>query len=164
MKGGRMKKVIVFGFVPLLLISGLFVNPLDAQILDTQFTVQGGGIFSDSFNFKYIYGTFGLSYDVFFNEMLFISPDLYLVVPDFHFDRLLIAPGVMANLKFNNFFFGIGATKWLSVTSNGATHPAYFKIQAGFRSDRLVITGFAVMLFDNLFKDMNIGITFGYHD
>ena len=128
----------------------------------TEVRFQGGGIISDAFNFKYIWGTYGFNFDIYFTNLIFISPELYIVMTDFSFKNMSLAPGFTANIQSGDIFFGFGPVKWFSIGPGSNTRGVQLKLHTGIRTENVVVTLFGIMSADSLFKNMDIGLTLGF--
>ena len=78
---------------------------------------------------------------------IMLSPEFYIIVNKFDFDAFWLAPGVIANMKFANLFFGAGLTKWFLVGS--AVQDSYstdfkLKVNAGLKGMGVKLTAFAI--------------------
>jgi hypothetical protein len=116
-----------------------------------------GGVQTDTnLSFKPFFWTAGANMDFSFALLPFaISPECYIIVNNFKFDRFWLAPAVMANLKLANLFVGAGLTKWYLIgTEVTETLSSKFKLKlnAGLKGPGAKLIVFAVTDFDNLFK------------
>jgi len=131
---------------------------------------EDGGLFlnvglitDDSLSFKPLQWMAGLSIDFPFGSALCISPECYAVVNKLEFDTLALAPGIMLNLNLDSLFVGGGVTKWFNIGDVAMYNTDFMlKLNAGLKSKSLKLTAFAIMAFDNLFKNMSLGVTLGF--
>jgi len=105
----------------------------------------------------------GLSIDFPFGSALCFSPECYVVVNKLEFDTLALAPGILVNLNLSSLFLGAGVTKWFNIGDVAMYNTDFMlKLNAGLKSKTLKLTVFAIMAFDNLFKNMSLGATLGF--
>ncbi|MCP4221696.1 MAG: hypothetical protein GY765_44145 [bacterium] len=155
-----MKKTIIFMFATALIFSFINLEAKEKQEID--FFAHWGVVTDDSLSFSPFLWTAGVNIDIHLGDMLMLSPEGFITCYKFEFDPFWLAPGVLLNIKMDSFFIGGGVTKWILI-GDGYTvsTDVAFKMNAGFRSDRYKLTAFAVSAFDNMFKDMQVGVTLG---
>ena len=139
-----------------------------ALIKPFSFYLSGGVQTDTNLSFDPFRWTAGANVDFSFALLPFaISPECYIIVNKFDFKGFTLAPAVMANIKFVNFFVGAGIAKWFLIgTESAETLPKDFKLKlnAGLKGPGAKLTVFAVTDFDNLFKThhMWIGATISF--
>ncbi len=155
-----MKKYFITLFIVLFLFTGLSYSA------DKSFDMYiGANILTDSsFTFEYYLWGPGVAFDFYLTDNLTISPEAYMYVYKFEFNPFILAPAVLVNMRFNTFFVGAGITKWFLIGSNASDVSSDFalKINAGFVSESLKLSFFAITSFDELFSDMALGASLAF--
>lgn len=156
-----MKKVIIIAVLVLMLFSAS--NMLRAQTHTMSFFINAGIMASDDFTFDPFFWYGGVNLDFHLGEVIMISPELNLITHKFAFDAFFLQPAVILNFKLDKFFFGGGVEKLILISGKDHVSGDFaLKLNAGLRGKNLKLTLFSTMGFDNLFKNMLIGATFGF--
>jgi hypothetical protein len=110
-----------------------------------------------------LFWTAGAELDFQFGNFLMFSPEVMLVEEGFDFKYFTLYPAAILNFTASNFFAGGGVAKGFAIGSgvSGSTD-FLLKLNAGFIAKNIKFTAYALMAFDNLFKNMLIGATFGF--
>jgi hypothetical protein len=153
-----MKKLTVL-LVGLLLVSGVY-----AAGNEISFGINFGAMTDQSFSFDPAYWTAGAELDLQFGNFIMFSPEVILVGSGFAFKDFFLFPAAMLNLTASNFFIGAGLTKGFYLGSGTTTEitDVALKLNTGFLSKNLKLTVYAITAFNNLFKDMILGASFGF--
>jgi hypothetical protein len=148
-----MKKIIVMLF-GLLLVSGVF-----AAGSEMSFGISFGAMTDDSFSFDPFYWTAGAELDFQIGNYVMFSPEVILVGSGFEFKDFFLFPGAILNFTASNFFVGGGLTKGFYLGSGETTEitDVALKLNAGFLSKNIKLTGYLITAFNNMFKDMIVG-------
>jgi hypothetical protein len=144
-----------------------FVSPreLPAQM---KMNLRAGIVMDKSFSLKPLYWTMGVDFDFRVVRALYLNPEIYMIVPDFDFDSISVAPGIMLNyiLPNNDIWFGGGITKWEwwrlgpEVAASPSSGVA-LKLNVSIISAPLTLTVFVVTPFNNIFNDITLGLLLG---
>jgi hypothetical protein len=153
-----MKKLIIMSFA-LLLVSGIY-----AASDSLSFVINIGTMTDQSVSFKPFYWTAGVELDLPFGNALMFSPELILVGSGTKFQEFFIFPAAILNFTPSSFFIGGGLTKgfYLSSGDSTAITDVALKLNAGFQSRSLKLTAYLITAFNNLFKDMLLGVSLGF--
>jgi hypothetical protein len=155
-----MKKSLIIISVLVLALSFSTVE-LKAESTGMDLYLNGGVVTDDSLSFDPFLWTAGLNLDIHFGNLM-LSPECFITVYKFKFDPLWLQPAVIANIKLSSFFVGAGLTKWFLIgDDNNFSTDIALKLNAGFRGNNFRLAVFAVTAFDDLFKNMTVGATFG---
>lgn len=155
-----MKKRFVLVILFVLLV-GFSASRMDAENKGMDFYLHAGVMTDDSFSFDPLLWTAGVNLDFHLGDFLVLSPEAHIIVHKFDFDPLWLAPGCLLNIKLQSFFVGGGLTKWFLIGDGyELSTDVALKLNAGFTGENFKLTAYAVMDFDNLFKDMIVGATF----
>ncbi|MCP4149956.1 MAG: hypothetical protein GY757_19575 [bacterium] len=153
------KNLFVFVLTIFLFFLATFLStPLNAGDNMSLF-VNGGIITDDSLSFDTFLWYGGLNIDVHLGDSLMLSPEANILTYKFKFDAFFLEPAVLLNLKLGTFFVGGGINKYFLIS--GDSHVSTdlgLKLNAGFSGDSVRLRVFANMDFDNLFKNMLVGI------
>ena len=158
-----MKKMFFIIFL-LIIVSTLSLysdGSKGSNYIGKQFTFNWGIITDDSFSFDTYYAEYGFALDIVFTDYFMISPELYLVSYKFKFDPLYLAPGILFNYESNSLFAGIGVSKWFKLSGNAVSTDWRLKLNAGIDKE-FRLTAFITTPFDNLFKNVMVGLTLGF--
>jgi hypothetical protein len=152
-----MKKTVIM-LCGLLLVSGAF-----AAGNEMSFGINFGAMTDDSFSFSPFLWTAGAELDLQIGNYIMFSPEAILVGEGFKFKVFTLYPAAILNFTASNFFVGGGVAKGFFIGSglSGSTD-FLLKLNAGFLSKNIKLTAYALMAFDNLFKDMALGATLGF--
>jgi hypothetical protein len=152
-----MKKILVLLF-GLMLVSGVY-----AAGNEMTFGLHFGVQTDDSFSFNPIYWTAGAELDFQFGNFLMLSPEVMLVGNGFAFKYFTLYPAAILNFTASNFFIGGGVAKGFYIGSGlSGSSDFLLKLNTGFISKNIKFTVYALTAFNNLFKDMAVGATFGF--
>ncbi len=153
-----MKKAIVLVSL-LLLASGLC-----AAGTGTNLVLNLGVMTDDGFTFDPFIWTAGLELDLQLGKYLMLSPEVTLAQNGFKFKEFLLFPGAVLNFTPGSFFVGGGLVKGIYIGSGQAFVADDFslKLNAGFLTENLKLTAYAITTFDNLFSDMLVGASLGF--
>ena len=152
-----MKKILVMLF-GLLLVSGVF-----AAGNEMSFGINFGIQTDDTFSFDPILWTAGAELDIQIGSSLMFSPEVMLVGEGFEFKYFILYPAAILNFTASNFFAGGGVAKGFAIGSGTSGSTDFLlKLNAGFLSKNIKLTAYALMAFDNLFKDMLVGASLGF--
>lgn len=141
----------------------LFISfGLTAMDTETELYFQGGTMTPDSFDFDIFWADLGFNLNVQLGELVIITPECDLVIQDLKFKKMQLAPALIANLKFGNFFIGAGPTKWFKLGSESFTSDWMLKANIGLTKYRMIYTLFFI---SDLKKGSNalIGIKLGFN-
>jgi hypothetical protein len=107
--------------------------------------------------------TVGAEFDFQIGDYIMFSPEVILVGYKFEFKEFFLYPAAILNFTASNFFIGGGITKGFYIGSgaSGSTDFA-LKLNAGFLTESFKLTAYLISAFDNMFKDMIIGASFGF--
>lgn len=127
--------------------------------------IHGGGMTDRNANIGPIWGIIGGNYDIILKDTFIISPELFFIIPDYHFKNIYITPGITADFKINDLFVGGGFVKMIPLRETDQDllldDNFMLKLNTGIRSERFILSVFGLMHFNHLFEDMHIGITLG---
>ncbi len=153
-----MKKAIVLVSL-LLLASGLCAAGTGANLV-----LNLGVMTDDGFSFRPFIWTAGLELDLQIGKYLMLSPEATLAANGFKFKEFLLYPGAVLNFTTGSFFAGGGLVKGIFIGSGQAFVDDKFslKLNAGFLTENLKLTAYAITTFDNLFSDMLVGASLGF--
>ena len=128
-----------------------------------RFGINFGIMTDDSFSFDPIMWTAGAELDFQFGNILMLSPEVMLVGEGFEFKVFTLYPAVILNFTPGGFFVGGGVAKGFYIGSGlSGSSDFLLKLNAGFVSNSIKLTAYALMAFDSLFKDMAVGATLGF--
>jgi hypothetical protein len=152
-----MKKGLIL-LCGLLLVSGVY--GAGSQM---NFGLNFGIQTMDDFKFDPIMWTAGAELDFQLGDYLMLSPEVTLVGYKFEFKQFILYPGVILNFTPANFFIGGGLVKGFLIGSgtSGSSDIA-LKLNAGVMSKNMKLTVYLISDFDNLFKNMLVGASFGF--
>jgi hypothetical protein len=155
--------LILLSFLAVFALSN---SELSAQYYGTDLHLTLGTVTDDSFTFNPFYWTAGLSFDIHFGDLLMVSPEGYIQVNNFNWDRFYVVPSVLVNLKLSSLFVGAGVTKAWILGSGIPGSPSTnldLKLNAGFRGAFSKLTAFIITPFDNFLKSpMIVGASIGF--
>jgi hypothetical protein len=128
-----------------------------------RFGLNFGAQTDDSFSFDPFNWTVGAELDFQFGSFLMFSPEVMLVGSGFEFKEFILYPAAILNFTASSFFFGGGVAKGFLIGS-GASGSSDFmlKLNAGLVTQSVKLTGYALMAFDSLFKNMLVGASLGF--
>ena len=156
-----MRKIVLF-----LLVIGFLVGGISQQLLASEkkfsFNFSVGTLFgTDLSAFEFL--TLGSGVDFHLSNLLMISPEIQVWTYKFNFDWFALVPGVILNLKFSSFFAGGGVIYPFSVSGEGDVEAGVLalKLNTGFRTGIIRVTGYIITLFEDLFKYNLYGISLG---
>jgi len=153
-----MKKICV-----VLMFIMLFVcMTAEVKAVEKKLFFNFGVVTDDTFSFDPFFWTLGASLDIKLGGVFILSPEANVVTYKFKFDTFLLQPALMLNFTQKNFFIGGGIQKYFLISGDSYTSSEWgLKINAGFMAENIKIRGYMDMEFDNLFKDMLIGLQIG---
>jgi len=155
-----MRKIIVSVVVVLI---GIAAVPQNAQALGaTNFYFRTGLMTGSGPDIPPLFWTVGGAFDFNLGPLFTVGPECDIVVYRFTLDPIWIAPAVMANIRIDNVYFGVGAAKFILIGSGDTlTDKAMLKLNAGIKSDTFKLQIYALSPFNHIFEDMIIGLTLG---
>ena len=153
-----MKKAIVLVSL-LLLASGLCAAGTGSNLV-----LNLGVMTDDGLSFSPFIWTAGLELDLQLGKYLMLSPEVTLAQNGFKFKEFLLFPGAVLNFTPGSFFVGGGLVKGIYIGSGQAFVADDFslKLNAGFLTEHLKLTAYAITTFDNLFSAMLVGASLGF--
>jgi hypothetical protein len=159
-------KKTAFITLSFLVVFSLSNSDLSAQYYGTDFQLSLGTVTDDNFTFDPFFWTAGLSFDIHFGDLIMVSPEGYIQVNNFNWDRFYVVPSVLVNLKLSSLFVGAGVTKAWIIGSEVPGSPSTnldLKLNAGVRGAFSKLTAFIITPFDNFLKSpMIVGASFGF--
>lgn len=162
-----MKKVVSTLIVAGLLSGGAFSS---AQALGTKtaFSLNLGvkTNLASGDSFDSIFFTLDARLGIALGPTMEISPEIMASVEDsLNFEYVWLSPGLMANFKFGDYFFGVGVVLPVIIEEGDpyTSSPAP-KINVGYRSGNFILTGYIFTWTEDYdFFELNfIGVTVGY--
>jgi hypothetical protein len=163
-----MKKV-----VSILMVMGLFIlgafSSAQAQGTRTAFSLNLGiqTDLSSEGSFDNAWFSLDARFGIPVGQSLEISPEIMAAVDDsFDFDAVWLYPGVMLNLKLDDFFVGAGAVLPLVLyDGESETFNLAPKVNIGYRAGNLILTAYIFTFTEEDFDFLEfnlIGATIGY--
>jgi hypothetical protein len=153
-----------------IIILALFIA--SSRELEARANLRFGIVTDKSFSFDPFYWTVGLDYDIKLVHLLFLDPEIYMIVPNFDFGMIRVAPGVLLNYivpldGLHTLWFGGGVTKWewWRLGSDVAASPSSgvaLKLNASLITNGVTITLFVITPFNNIFQDMTLGAVMAF--
>jgi hypothetical protein len=163
-----MKKFLIMVLVLAFVSAGLFsqeqeVPPMEGSTshIGMELSFNWGVMVHEDFDFDPYFPNYGLNLDIVFNNFIMLSPEVYLVVHQFDFKPMWIAPGLILNFKFSSFFVGAGLCKWFVVSKTGSDSDWMLKINAGIDKN-IRIMAYIETPFENAFDSIFFGATIGF--
>jgi len=158
-----MKKLAI-GCTLFLMVLILVPQQSPAQDVGMNFYINFGVITDDSFSFNDWLWSGGAQLDLHIGPLFMLSPECDVIIYRFEFDPVILAPGVIANIKLSNFFLGAGLTKWFLIGSSVPTFESDFALKAniGLRTSNLKFTLYGISYFDGFLDYLIIGLTLGF--
>jgi len=153
----RLKTLLLIGLI-LFTVSGISALDTEAEAY-----FQAGTMTPDSFKFSYFWGVAGFNLNWKLGNTIMLTPECFFVVQDLKFNRVQLAPALIANIMIGNFFMGAGPTKWVKLGSDSVTSDWMLKINVGLTKFRMIYTLFAVIDFNNEAYNSLIGIKLGFN-
>jgi SH3-like domain-containing protein len=127
------------------------------------FGINFGVMTDDTFSFDPIVWTAGAELDFQFGNFLMFSPEVMLVGEGFEFKYFTLYPAAILNFTASSFFFGGGVAKGFAIGSGTSGSTDFMlKLNAGLVASSVKLTAYALMAFDNLFKNMLLGASLGF--
>jgi hypothetical protein len=131
----------------------------------TVWRIHGGGMTDRDLNLAPIWGIIGGNFDIILADTFIISPEFFFIVPDYKLKNIYLTPGLTADIKLKDIFLGGGFIKMLPIRESDPDlllrDDFMLKLNGGIRSERFIMSVFALMHLDDLFNDMHIGVTLG---
>lgn len=131
----------------------------------TVWRIHGGGMTDRDFNLAPIWGVIGGNFDIVIGETLIVSPEFFFIFPDYRVKNVYLSPGLTGDILIHDFFVGGGFVKMLPIRESDPDlllrDDFMLKLNGGIRSERFILSVFALMHLDNLFDDMHVGVTLG---
>lgn len=161
--GGEMKNFLAAGII-IVMLTICYPQQAHAQDIGMNFYVNFGVITDDSFSFNDWLWSGGAQMDFHFGSLFMLSPECDVIIYRFDFDPVTLAPGIIANIKLSNLFFGAGVTKWfiLGDPVGPLLDDLAFKANVGIRTSNLKIVLYGVTYFDAFFEYTIVGMTLGF--
>jgi hypothetical protein len=158
-----MKKIVV-AMIAMMVVFSFSPRQLPAQDIGMNFYINMGLLTDDSFSFSDYMWSAGANLDIHIGPLFMISPECDIIIYKFDFDPIIVAPGVLANIKLQNFFFGAGVTKWFLIGDSVGTVEGEFALKAnlGLRTNNLRLALYGITYFEGMFDYFLVGVTLGF--
>jgi hypothetical protein len=158
-----MKKLALITFAVLVFF---FVS--SRQLTAQNPEVRLGIVTDQSFSLSPFHWTIGVDFTFKVVGSLFLDPEIYMIIQNFDFETIKLAPGIMLNyLPFNGFWFGGGITKWEwwrlgSAIEASQSSDVALKLNASIINSSVTMTFFMITPFNNIFNEMTLGLVFRF--
>jgi len=128
-----------------------------------RFGIHFGAMTDDAFSFNPFLWTAGAELDFQFGSFLMFSPEVMLVGSGFEFKEFILYPAAILNFTAGSFFIGGGVAKGFVIGSGTSGSTDFIlKLNAGLVAKSVKLTAYALMAFDELFKNMLLGASLGF--
>jgi hypothetical protein len=159
-----MKKVLWVLLVSGSLAGGAFQQAM-AQEKNVEFSMNLGVMtdLSEESSFSDALYTLGAQADIRLGKSFKFSPEVQVITYRFHFDYVLVDPGIILNFTSKGFFAGAGVILPIVVgegeSETGKLSP---KFNVGYSGRHLILASYLITNAENLFKYNLIGASIGY--
>jgi len=156
-----MRKSLVLALCVLALVAAL---PRESQAAGPfNFYIRGGVITDQNLSFSPFLWTIGANLDLNLGPILTLSPECDIIVYQFDFSPLWLAPAVLLNLRFSALYVGAGVGIFALLGSGGTlTSDPLFKLNGGIKLDSIKVQAYLYTPFDAFFSSIGIGATLGF--
>ncbi|MCR4408741.1 MAG: hypothetical protein QHH43_02560 [Candidatus Saccharicenans sp.] len=158
-----MKKVILAALVMGLLLGGISLGAQEKKVAMSLNLGAMTYVGSEGDSFSDFLFSLGAQVDWRLGSSFMLSPEVQVLTYRFHFDYVLVDPGLVLNYTSKSFFAGAGLIFPILVgegeTWTGKLSP---KLNIGYSGRHLVLAGYLITNAENLFKENLVGFTLGY--